>query len=1262
MVHERSSVLFISDAPEDIELFRKTVSEIPGTPVFLHVSPTIPVEEEDLPEGRLDAVILDGGASGDGRLDDLWDLVSRFPYIPIVYYRSDNRKTTALKALDHGACDYLLKRDVNRHTLMRSIRYTRNLTGDRERTSPIRYEDILENAPLGVVGIDMDGVIVYENRASRTVAIDEASEDLPGTIIGTSIFSLPGVVEDKQSQEMLRRLLSGTTVPLYVMSYLSTTGKTITMEVSGTPLFNESGTQTGAVIITANVSDRAIVESALRESEMKYKVIADSVPVGVFIHVGGVIRYAGTEAIRMMGYDDEKHIIGKSILDFVHEDDRRIVLESAQSRARGENPPVGYEVRIIRQDGTACPVLIYASRVSYMGEEAIQGVFIDISEKQTLEERYRTLVETSNESIIVVQEGKIVFFNSRFRDELGYTDDELQEMDFSTLIHPDDLEMITSYYRRRAEGKDAPRNYEFRGIKKGGEVVITEASISSINWEGGPASLCFLRDVTERHDAQKRLQESEERYRELVENIDDLVYITDGMGDAVFINTAMEKVLGYTRDDFTKITYRDVITPESLRVAEEVFKRQLSGEEVGAVEYRFRHKSGEIKVLETRERLVWKEGRVVEVHGIGRDITERKRSEEALRESEEKYRNVVERATDGILIVQDALLKYVNPSLSSITGYSREELLDTPFVNYIYPDDIAITVERYQRRMQGEDVPVFYEISLVRKDGGRVHVEVNGGLIQYQGVAADLVFVRDITDRVKAQEALKESEEKLRNLFESSQDVIFITDHDGSITTINPAAERLFGYSHNELLSMNSLDFYQEASRREKAVELMSRYGYVKDFELRVTTRDGSMKDCLLNATTIRNREGEIIAYQGNLRDITERKLLEMQLIHSQRMEAVGQLAGGMAHNFNNLLAGIMGYAEFLLSKKNKDDPDFKALNTIHGGTLRASELTRQLLDIARGGDFIRRPLSINDVVERVMPLVSGVFHKGIDIEIHLKNTISFIEGDPAQLEQCILNLCINARDAMPEGGTLTIETREDFLDEEFCRRHLDAHEGNYVILTVSDTGIGMTRDVQEHVFEPFFSTKEEKGGTGMGLATVYSTIRHHGGIITFYSEKDQGTTFRLYFPAIEDTGEEEAARSEIKELAGYETILLVDDEEMVREVWSDYLREKGYEVFVAEKGEIAIQMFQQKGSAIDLVILDYVLPGMSAREVLKEVRIIDPNVAVVITSGYSENGQAGDILTENVDGFIQKPTPLEVMHRKIREYLALKKHTVRTK
>ncbi|MBN1881900.1 MAG: PAS domain S-box protein [Deltaproteobacteria bacterium] len=1272
MAHERLSVLFITDIPEDIEHIQKACSEIPGTPLLLQTSPTCTEGIERLLEGRFDAVILNGGSPGEDRLDDLRDLVSKFPHIPMVYYGSDDREDHALAALDHGAVDYLLKRNVNRHTLMRAIRYTIGLTGGRERISMFRFEAILENAPLGIVCVDMDGVIVYQNRASRAIAIDETSENLPDSAVGTNIFSLPGVTRDEQGKHTLKALLNGTPFSPRVVSYLSTTDMTIMMEVSGKPLFSKAGSQIGAVIMIANVTDRAAVEAALRESELKYKVIADSVPVGIFIHVDGFIRYAGTEAMRMLGYDEEEDIVGRFILDYVHEDDRQIVMESSQARARGEDPPVGYEVRMIRQDGTLCPVLIYASRVSYMGEDAIQGVFIDISEKQGLEEdrrrylerlmdseeRYRTLVETSTESIVVVQEKRIVFFNSRFRDNLGYSDDDLLGADFGVFIHPDELETVTSHYHRKIEGGEAPTHYEFRCVKKNDEVVIAEVSLSSIEWENKPAALCFLRDVTERHEAQKLLQESEERYRELVENIDDFVYIMSGTGDTIFVNKALEKMLGYTWDDFIRINYRDIMTPESLQIAEEMFKRQLVGEDVGTVEYRFRHKNGNVRVVEVRERFVWKDGRVVEVHGIGRDITERKKSEEALRESEEKYRNVVERANDGILIIRDTLLNYANPSMSRIIGYSTEELLDTPFADYVHPDDIALTSDRYHRRMQGEDVPVFYEISLVTKDGRTVHVEVNGGLIQYQGAAADLVFVRDITERVKAEEALRESEEKLRNIFESSQEVIFVTGLDGSISTINPAGERLLGYSREELLTMNSLDFYAEAAKREKAIELMSRYGYVKDFEIRIVTHGDTLLECLLNATAIRNREGKVVAFQGSLRDITERKLLELQLINSQRMEAVGQLAGGMAHNFNNLLAGIMGYAEFLLSKKSEDDPDFKALSTIHEGTLRASELTRQLLDIARGGDFIRKPLSLNNVVDRVMPLVSGTFQRSIVVDIHLEDDIALIEGDPGQLEQCLLNLCINARDAMPDGGTLTIETRENYLDEEFCRRHLDAHEGNYVILTVSDTGVGMSRDIQEHVFEPFFSTKEEKGGTGMGLATVYSTVRHHGGIITFYSERNQGTTFRLYFPVIEGTSVEVAKHVDVPDQTGHETILLVDDEAMVLEVWSDYLLEKGYEVYVAKEGVGAVDIFRRKSSTIDLVILDYVLPGISAHEVLKQLRAVNPDVTVVITSGYSENGQAGDILAEDVDGFIQKPTPLTVMHRKIRELMAWKKQT----
>jgi len=861
--------------------------------------------------------------------------------------------------------------------------------------------------------------------------------------------------------------------------------------------------------------------------------------------------------------------------------------------------------------------------------------------------------------LILDMSGEIVLINKKGEELLGKTADELIGKNWFSNCLPSGIRKqakseFDAFLKTDPENNTRQEESEVLTKDKQEKIISWTHSLLTDENEEIIGTLSSGVDITAEREAQRKFEENEAKYQTLYE--DPIVGIWRSRisdGKLLLSNVMQANLLGY---DTPEEAISSGVKLSSLYPKERREQLLQMLKIHGSVSYFEAHLSfpdGKEQDISISAKM-YPEKDYME--GVVIDITEKKKLEDLLREREIIFNALTEAAFGSILVTQDGKCVYVNDNSERLFGHTREESLGQSALLWVAPE--------YHEKVKNiieTDYEKPYEIMARRKDGTTFPAEVIAKTTFIKGRKTRVASLRDITIRVQAQEALRESEEKMRQLFESSQDVIFITDVDGAIKTINPAAERLFGYPLDEMHTMSTLDVYANPSQREAFLNQMMRYGFVKDFEMQIVTRDGALRDCQVNATAVRNGEGDIIGFQGSLRDITEKKLLEIQLIHSQRMEAVGQLAGGMAHNFNNILVGIMGYAEFLLSKKSKDDPDYKALSTIHDGTLRASELTRQLLDIARGGDFIRKPLSLNDVVDRVLPLVSGTFHKAINIDIHMEESIAFIEGDPGQLEQSLLNLCINARDAMPDGGTLTIETKGDYLDEEFCRRHLDAHEGDYVILTVSDTGVGMTRDVREHVFEPFFSTKEEKGGTGMGLATVYSTVRHHGGIITFYSEKDQGTTFRLYFPAIQGFREEEIERVEIPDQLGTETILLVDDEAMVLEVWSDYLLEKGYKVFIAEEGEAAVEIFKQKSEDIDLVILDYVLPGISAREVLRQIREIKPDTTVVITSGYSENGQAGAILSENVDGFIQKPTPLTIMHRKIREYLAVKKHARRS-
>jgi CheY-like chemotaxis protein len=378
--------------------------------------------------------------------------------------------------------------------------------------------------------------------------------------------------------------------------------------------------------------------------------------------------------------------------------------------------------------------------------------------------------------------------------------------------------------------------------------------------------------------------------------------------------------------------------------------------------------------------------------------------------------------------------------------------------------------------------------------------------------------------------------------------------------------------------------------------------------------------------------------------------------MQTQKMEAIGNLAGGIAHNFNNILMGIMGYAELLILKKKQGDRDYKAVKTIFEATHRAVELTTQLLNIARSGTHIPRKLNLNNIVKETLLLLSGSIDKTIKIETHYEDEIKPIKGDRGQLEQCLLNLCINAREAMADGGRIVIETQNMYLDENYVTNHIEARTGNYVMMSVSDTGAGIPAKTKERIFEPFFTTKSEKGGTGMGLATLYGIVKNHGGFVNVYSEEGKGSVFKLYFPVSPGVIDEEESLFEESldetPMGGTETVLIIDDEKYVLDIWADYLTDTGFTVLTAKNGEEGIGLFRERADEVDIVILDYIMPDISGSEVLKRLKEIKGDVKVLVASGYSKNGQAKEMMEGDADGFIQKPSTLSELIRRIRGIL----------
>ncbi len=517
---------------------------------------------------------------------------------------------------------------------------------------------------------------------------------------------------------------------------------------------------------------------------------------------------------------------------------------------------------------------------------------------------------------------------------------------------------------------------------------------------------------------------------------------------------------------------------------------------------------------------------------------------------------------------------------------------------------------------------------------------------------ANALLKQEIAERKRVEEALRKSEQKYRTLFEDSRDAITMTTREGRFTDVNQSALDLFGYTRKEMIEMDAWEIYVNPNDRYRFQQEIEEKGSVRDYALKFRKKDGIEMDCLATSTVRRADDGSILGYQSIIRDITERKRLEAQLLQAQKMEAVGTLAGGIAHDLNNILQSVSGYAQLLLLRRETNDPDYNKLKAIERSAQSASELTTQLLTFSRKVESNPRPVDLNHEVSQFSTLLERTIPKMISIEIHLAGDLRIISADPAQLEQIMMNLGVNAKDAMPDGGKLIFQTENVTLDRQSCKA-FEIEPGDYVLLTVSDTGGGMDRETVEHIFEPFYTTKGIGKGTGLGLSMVYGIIKSHDGHITCYSEPDRGAAFKIYFPALQTKNLKQGAESEEEKIVGgNETILLVDDDKTLLNFGQDMLEEYGYTSIMAENGEKALEAYKTEKDRIDLVILDIGMPGIGGYKCLKELLKIDPGIKVIIATGYSANTTVKELLESGAKDFIGKPYQLKEILKKIRNAL----------
>jgi two-component system, cell cycle sensor histidine kinase and response regulator CckA len=633
------------------------------------------------------------------------------------------------------------------------------------------------------------------------------------------------------------------------------------------------------------------------------------------------------------------------------------------------------------------------------------------------------------------------------------------------------------------------------------------------------------------------------------------------------------------------------------------------------------------------------------------ELSEKVRQQLAL---ENQYRNLVDSTSDSLYLIDaDCRYLFMNSNHAQRLNIPRAKTTGLSYKDFHTPEQYS-AFEAKVKTVYETGISIHDEHPSSR-DGGyflRTFSPVRDSTDPKKILAVSVVS-KDITKRRKVEEALQKSEEKYRQLIEYSSEAIFIITH-GKISYANTRTEKMLGYPMDDLQLISFINLVISEDREmvfERQKAILQGDNSVVNYSFRIVSKEGSTSWVESNSVAIlwENQPATL----NFMRDINKQKRTETKLLQAQKMESIGTLAGGIAHDFNNLLMGIQGHASLTLLKLDKNDPNYEHIKTIETLVMSGANLTKQLLGFARGGKYEVKRVDLNALIYKTSQTI-GRTKKEIRIHRNLENNLWSTDVDQGQVEQVLLNLFVNAWQAMPGGGDLYIETKNIILDENRFKP-FSGKNSHYVKISVTDTGVGMDEKTKERIFEPFFTTKEMGRGTGLGLASVYGIIKNHNGFINVYSEKGQGATFNIYFPAVVKKADREshpASDSAVDMSPCSETILIVDDETMILNVAGDMLKTLGYTVFTAQDGAAAVALYKQQQESIDLVILDMVMPDMGGGEVFDELKKINPLVKVLLSSGYSLNGQASRIIDRGCDGFIQKPFTIGDIAKQLRDIL----------
>jgi PAS domain S-box-containing protein len=1145
------------------------------------------------------------------------------------------------------------------------------------REEAAKFETLAEDAPFGMAMISADGRFEYINEEFRSMF----GYDLAEIPTGRDWFRRAYPDPEYRHQVVAAWIedLKATGPGEQRSRILTARCKDGSLKVVN---FRSVQLDSGRHLMTCeDITEQRRMQNALTESEQMFRLLSEQSLMSVAVLQDGVYHYANDAMASLLEYSVEEIRAWKQeeFVKVVHPDDRDLVLQQARVKQQGLSGQIPhYQFRVVTKYGASKWVDIYSKTVQFRGRSANLVTMVDITDRKRAEEELQKLaavVKYSGELVnLATLDGTMIFLNDAGGRMLGIDPLEVERHVVPEVI-PEHLERVvkTEIMPELIAGRTWEGELQYKNVRTG-KLTDVYAMCFTIKTPhtGEPLFLANVsRDISEQKLAQEKIRESEDKFARAFESGPTPMAITTvEEGRFVDVNEAF---LNSVERDKTEVLGK---TSVEVGVWCDQGARQAWIDELGEkgfvrnIEVIFKTKSGRVRNGLFSAETVQLRGKPHLLTQIN-DITERKQAEDALIRSEGLLKAILSASPASITYIEDGTIRWTNPAMVKMFGLETTgEALGTRARDYyvsegeyrrvrsLFKDRIAshsaFATEARFRTKAGVPFVGELRISPFLSPSG------NRGLIS---------AIVDVSERVRAQEELQASQEMYKTLYEesrrqyelyrslldSSPDAIVIYDMDGCVKYVNDEFTRLFGWTIEDVLDQRIP--YLPDSERDASMALIRRLvddgAPCSDFETKRYTKDGRTLDISLSASRYLDHDGYPAGMLVVLSDISQRKMLEEQLRHSAKMEAIGQLAGGVAHDFNNILTAVIGYANLLTNELPKAQQYQEKLGHIVSAAEKAAYLTRQLLAFGRKQMLNMKVTPLNEIIADIENLLKRLIGENIAFSAHLNPSVGSVQADLVQIQQILMNLTINARDAVKDGGKVSIETSNAVLDEAYAAMHPEVAPGEYAMFSVSDTGDGMGPETVARIFEPFFSTKAKGVGTGLGLATVYGIVKQHRGHISVYSEPGKGATFKVYLPRVNGvSGRPDPAEPPTTRPSGNETILIVEDEDTVRQLASEILSILGYNALSAGDPAEAIEISNAYPGRIHLLLTDVVLPQMDGRTLFQRLSSDRPNLRVVYASGYTENFIVHHGVLDKDVNFLQKPFDVDGLAKKVRAVL----------